>query len=134
MGLFGAWFETREQRQNDVRSYNAIVYPFGENQQLKIESILKELFKNEDLTCVKYNYLICRQEFNLSDLEYRIDKRDYDKLNVLTKKSFLTKNNAGLEKYLALVEADINISKELNYPSIEELLKRSKEIKEASLQ
>lgn len=121
-----------KKHKERIEEYNAKAYPFGIEQKELIASIVKELMPKEDKEIAVYNFLICKQEI-VDKCAMKGKQLNYDMVYPIVKefkKKFNFKDKINLYKCIALVEADLNIDKLLNYPSVEELINRATQLKE----
>lgn len=132
MGVFDNWFtfKSPQQREYEERMYKLWAYPYGDKQKEILDNLIHEFIDEEDKQFSIYNYLVCRQALYPIDSD-RVELSDEDYINAYKgiKKQLNDISKKLIHKYLAIIEADLNIDEELNYPSIIDLENRSNEIK-----
>lgn len=132
MSIIEEILNRNKKHKERIEEYNCKAYPFGIKQKELIASIVKQLMPKEDKEIAIYNFLICKQEIvdkcamSNKTLNYNIVYPIVKEF----KKKFNFKDRINLYKCIALAEADLNIDSLLNYPSIEELINRTYELKE----
>ena len=130
MGLFEQLFKTPEQKQQDLKNYYAWAYPYGDEHKSKIEELVHSFVSEDDPKFAMYNYLVCRQALAPSTYEgkYVVPEDQFKPAAKKLKREFVSKGKKTAHKYMALVEADLQIDESLNYPSLEQLENRANEI------
>ncbi len=127
------WFTFKSSEQIDAEKlkYKNWAYPYGDMQKEKIDNLIHELIPEEDPKFAVFNYLVCRQTFYPLDFNEipSISTDDFIAAHNTIKKKFNPLSKKIVYKYMALVEADLKVNEELNYPSIDELRNRAQEIK-----
>lgn len=131
MGLIDQLFKTKEQREEDLKHYYAWAYPFGDEHKVKIEELIHNFVSDEDPKFAVYNYLVTRQQLAPStyDGKYVVSEDKFKSVIKKLKKDVVSKGKKNMHKYMALVEADLVIDENFNYPSLEQLENRANEIK-----
>ena len=95
-------------------------YPYGEAHKEKIGALIKEFITDEDDKFAVYNYLVCRQYLapNTYEGKYVVQDDQFKEMLKKYKKDVISKGKKEMHKYMALVEADLIIDEEFNYPSM----------------
>ena len=132
MGLLNDLFKTKEQREEDLNKYYAWAYPYGQEHKERISKLIEEFVSDDDSKFAIYNYLVCRQALapNIYDGKYIVKEEQFAPAYKKLKKEFVSKGKKNVHKYMALVEADLIIDEEFNYPSLEQLTDRANQIKD----
>ncbi len=127
---FEKWFEfkTRKQREDDLISFNARIFPYGETQKEKIIELLKNLTgsRYDDMTF--FHFLSIKDRF----MAMKADEPDEECIRKLKKSVRSTLKRRDEDIFyccLALVLADLKIDEKLNYPDIEELKEKTLDLK-----
>lgn len=127
------WFKFKSpaQREAESRLYKVWAYPYGDTHKEKIDNLIHEFIPEEDPQISIYNYLVCRQVLYPLDKDTRPALSDEDFLFSYKgiKKKLNPRSKKLVHKYMALVDADLKVSEQLVYPSIEELAVKAQEIK-----
>ena len=119
-------FRNKKTRERDAKEYEEWAFPYGTAQREKIISILKELFPKEDTSVALVCHLSAKELVSRYIEVYDIPEHHEFAVKSMAKdfkkyKRMFRKGNARFI-YAALGKADLKITEELNYPSVEELL------------
>lgn len=122
-------YKSTKRRKYDSNQYIKWAFPYGDDQKERIESLLKEL-TNEKPQIALSTYLIGKEAAigDWQDASEGIKKMSLHLAVKPIKRVLQTKNEDDVSIYLALIEADFHIDESLNYPSVETIEKRAKEI------
>lgn len=131
MGFIDQLFKTKEQRDTDINNYYEWAYPYGEEHKKKIDELVRKFVTDEDPKYAIYNYLVCRQYLAPHRYEgkYVVENDEFIFASKKLKKDYIAKGRKAMHKYMALVEADLMIDENFNYPSLEQLEARANQIK-----
>lgn len=130
MAWFDNLFKSKEDREKESKAYYAWAYPYGEEHKQKINELLHVYIPEEDEKFVIYNYLVTRQVLapSLYEGPCTVDLSDFNKKYKKIKNQMISRGKKDIFKYIALVETDLKIDENLNYPSIEEIKARENEL------
>lgn len=128
------WFtyKNAKQRKREEEHYQQWAFPYGQDQRLKIESIIKQ-FSKESPKIAMAAYLLAKEAM-IGDWEdgleggIVIDEEALKRGFVATKRLLAGEDALAKAWYLALIEADFKIDEKLLYPELEELRVRAEEI------
>ena len=131
MGYFDNWFKPKQVKEEELKKYYEWAYPYGDEHKDKIADLIHSLIPEEDPKFAIYNYLVCRQVLAPTTYEgkYVVQEEQLVPAAKKLKKEYISKGKKAMHKYMALVEADLLIDEQFNYPSLEELENRANEIK-----
>ena len=132
MGVFDNLFKTKAQREEETARYYEWAYPYGPKHKEMINDIIHAVVPDEDDKIAIYNYLVCRQEMAPSYYEgpFIFDRSNSKSVRKKLKKEYNSKGKKDIHKYIALVEADLKVDENLEFPSVDEILKYAEEIKQ----
>jgi len=123
-------FKSKKQREKEEREYAAWAFPFGDLQKEKLGGLIKELIPKASLPLCLASYLTCKELFDnaLEDNETR-DEAINNMLNSVGSYGQLIKKTE-MTTYLALVLVDAEIDEKCEYPSVDEIRAKIKELTE----
>ncbi|MCF0121240.1 MAG: hypothetical protein HUJ65_06335 [Oscillospiraceae bacterium] len=114
-------WKSKSAQEKESEEYEKWAFPYGQPQRDKIEAILKELLPKEKPQIALIAFLTCKEIFGRSytgdgmyDYALKRTKKDVKRY-----KTFVRKKDA--PKYVALAVADVMITSDLEYPSMEKL-------------
>lgn len=114
--FFGFKYESKKEREENYQAYFKKIFPYGELQKRKVEELLNELINKRRRNQLMLHYILIK--------EAMIDSvsKDYDAIAAeIEKKRYVKLNQEQKNCIRKLIETDLTIDGELNYPSIEEL-------------
>lgn len=116
--IFGSIFVSKEEKEKRLEEFSKKIFPYGDDQRLKVSQLLGELFPEDKEKYLMMHYILIKEKIMADDGESFEDV--YKKVN----KKRVVKNNPRLKPVIqAIIESDLNIDKNLNYPTVEELKK-----------
>lgn len=118
-------WKSKSTRERDAKEYEAWAFPFGEEQKEKITQILHDLLPKEETAIAMVCYLTAKeiisrvhQIYNIAahrEFAYKSISNDLKRY----KRMFKPRETAYL--YCALALIDMDITRELNYPTTDEI-------------
>lgn len=118
-------WKSKSTRERDAKEYEAWAFPFGEEQKEKIIQILHELLPKEEKSIALVCYLTAKeiaskvhQIYNIAahrEFAYKSIAQDLKRY----KRMFKPRETSYL--YCALALIDLDMTRELNYPTIDEI-------------
>ena len=130
MSKFSEWFGMRsaKQKAQDAQNYNRWAFPYGQSQRQKIESILKDLFPDEDPLIAMMLFLQGKEAYTGEDpLEGKGPRNCSEQTRIdyavgAMKETLTGRLRKRLPLFLALIVADQQVDETLQYPQKSELL------------
>ena len=125
-------WKSKSTRERDEKEYAQWAFPFGDEQKDKITLILKELLPKEDPAVALVCFLTAKEIISRVHQIYSIAAHRTFALESINKdlkrykRLFRPRETNVL--YCALALADIDITRELDYPSAEELRATAEEL------
>lgn len=123
-GIFGDLFsfKSKEEKERSYEAYSKRIFPYGDDQKDRIMELLSELFPKENPRYVLMHYILVKQGVTGEDAI------GFDEAANKVKHSPIKATpeiQAGIH---ALLNVDLSIDENLEYPSIEELRVASRNI------
>lgn len=130
--LFDYIFKSRIPTENELEGYYRWAYPYGDTHKEKINELISKVLPDEEKEIAIYNYLITRQELapKLYEGPVKVETETFALALKKLKKQFYSKSKKNIYKYFSLVETDLKIDDNLDYPSVEDIINRAEEIEE----
>lgn len=123
--IFSKMFDMRskEEKQKDFEDYSKRIFPYGDSHREKVSEILAALYPKTNIKYLRMYYILLKDEMTGEDgADFEIAVKKLVKKSVIKVTPEL---NADLH---ALLLADFEIDENLNYPSIEEIHERAKNL------
>ena len=127
MGFLGLdFFESKQDKKLENDAYNALMFPYGINQQNIIKKRLNQLFPEDKPEESLFNYIITKQKLNEIKL-LELNSKELLELICKLNDSYITKDG-NAEYYIVLAFYDLDIDATLNYPSVEDIKFQANEL------
>jgi len=123
-------FKNKNQIERETAEYESWAFPYGEKQKEALTSLLKELNPKDAEQLMLISFLTCKELFEAAVKE--TDSED-DAIQCLIAKAGKYKQiirKKDLSMYIAAVIADATIDESCEYPAVDELRERMREMEE----
>jgi len=120
-----SWKSKAKQKQ-EYEDYVKWAFPYGKEQQDRVQALLSRLFPKEDAATALIRYLTCKELFSIALKKAPYDEAVRDVLGLKKYRGILKKGD--MPSYLAVVLADHETDENMDYPPEDELRRRMDEL------
>lgn len=114
--LFGLSFESREEREQKEKEYARQIFPYGDLQKEKLLGLLSSIFPEYDRQQLLLHYILMKEALILNR------EMDFARAIRSTERKTGIKNTPQVVAvFHALLEADLQIDEQLDYPAADKL-------------
>lgn len=114
--FLGSLFQTKEEREKNYQDYAKKIFPYGDAQKEKILEILIELMSKKDGKYLMMHYILVKEAMLDSTA------KDYPSIAKRIEKKRFVKLTPELKECIhILMERDLLIDENLDYPTAQEL-------------
>ena len=129
----GEWniftFKSKGTQEKEAREYEKWAFPYGKEQQEKLQNLLLEAFPKESVPTTLIPYLTCKELFTNKCKS----PADYDAAIVhvlkLRKYKRLIRESQ-MPVFLAFVLADYGVDADIEYPQLSQIMQKADELRE----
>ncbi len=133
---FSDWFsfKSKAEREREQRAYDRWAFPYGDAQKQKVMDIVRQLLPEEDVKAAMAVYLMGREGYQGSVREddevksARTEERKLERTVYMLGNHLPGRYRKLMSRYIALIQADAAVDETLNYPSVEKLREKAKEL------
>lgn len=114
--MFGTLFISKEERQKKFEEYSKRIFPYGNDQRVKVSELLSEMFPKEKERYLIMHYILVKEQIISKDLA------DFDTIYKKIAKKKIVRNSEELKSAIyTILKFDMKIDDNLNYPTLAEL-------------
>ena len=124
-------WKSKSTAEKEAQEYEKWAFPYGKEQQEKLQRLLLEAFPKESVPTTLIPYLTCKELFtNKCKSPSDYDMAIAELLKMKKYKRLIRKGEMPL--YLAFVLADYGVGSDIEYPSLSDIMKKADELRELS--
>lgn len=120
-GILGNLFDmsSKEDKQQRYESYSKLIFPYGDGQREKVLELLCQMFPKQKIKYLMLHYILIKEGL------VGEEKQSFEEAAAKVAKKKLIRVTPELQVGLYnLLNADLSIDENLEYPPLEELLSR----------
>lgn len=120
-GILGNLFDmsSKEDKQQRYESYSKLIFPYGDGQREKVLELLSQMFPKQKIKYLMLHYILIKEGL------VGEEKQSFEEAAAKVAKKKLIRVTPELQEGLYnLLNADLAIDENLEYPPLEELLSR----------